>query len=1179
MTEFPASDALKRFSELPDFSVFKAFADALWRKQAAVMVGAGFSRVCNREKNSPVPPLWNTFKSKMEAALGYDEGTEPDALRLAQEYQTLHGNNGMDKLIHELIADNQWEPGVLHKQLLELPWRDVLTTNWDTLLERTKLQTPDRIYNCVLTINDIAHRARPRIVKLHGSLPSHRPFIFTEDDYRTYPIHFAPFVNLVQQVMLEHDLCLIGFSGRDPNFLAWSGWVRDTLTVSARSIRLVGVLNLSPVTRALLERRNVTPIDLAPLVRKLNPDEQHEKALELFFAALLASKPDSPYKWKQNRLKTSRPHAINEQDKPTRAQVLEEWAADRRNYPGWIVCPKADITPLRYTYVVTQTATEAAEVHLRFSLEQIWRHRTARISLSQKNINEADEYYNEGQDKLTDQEKSELCANITAECRIHQKWGEWARWMSRLAAIGGDQAAYHHAYETGLRAVLNWDDDAIYRASVLLKNDEPVWMMRRAGLLTALFHHREAAELYQAALFSIRQKLLLSPKSAWLISLEGWASIFHRVSFGALNDGQFVFPDHDTEETRMRYVTAKADPWVIISDTEAEASERIDRNRRDSEPWQLSFKPGRYSPGGINRIGGDDDCPFYRLLELMDRIGGPGSIASVNLFCSRLELAYRAIKNPDENALLAFLARYKGAENKVLNWTLSRMQVACLSEATVQHFLSVIPRRIDRLINLPAEHTVHNYLKFLLALLARVTVRATSIRAFELFEWVTNLLNHPMLPWTSYSVCSDVLDASIEVMEIAQRQNAVLIALHMKLPDEANARGNERSWPEVFDSFSETDVQKINTSEQDIAQINSLISSVKLGSKLDRSRALRRLNILHKVVKLTDDQARQLGTAIWERCEESGWPADVDLYSWVFLRLPGKERAESLFIETIIGKVMSGVINHELLVNLRHGLKLIEDTIPKDNLIACIKSCLAWKPAAARSEISSHSFLFGGEQQDKVIGSEVGEVLARALLPLMDAGDLPQDVVEQLKTIDKLLHIPSMAATAFQLVRIWPDLQVTAFKHIRYALASRRPERVYSVFTAIEQAISSDVINGSFLKQIKELLLHACEQRTQPGLSYTLNLLGKMQERGHLKQGDLERISDALPYIIDEYCYDQQNLEVFSKAELPTVRRAVHRLLQVLPILSSELKTLRKKLEQDPLPEVRLLRTETDHIL
>ena len=75
--------------------------------------------------------------------------------------------------------------------------------------------------------------SQPRIFKLHGSFPSQFPLIVTEEDYRTYPSEFAPFVNTVQQAMMETVFILIGFSGDDPNFRNWSGWVRDNLGEAA----------------------------------------------------------------------------------------------------------------------------------------------------------------------------------------------------------------------------------------------------------------------------------------------------------------------------------------------------------------------------------------------------------------------------------------------------------------------------------------------------------------------------------------------------------------------------------------------------------------------------------------------------------------------------------------------------------------------------------------------------------------------------------------------------------------------------------------------------------------------------------------------------------------------------------------------------------------------------------
>lgn len=66
---------------------------------------------------------------------------------------------------------------------MNLSWRDVFTTNYDTLLERTADIVTDRRYNVVLNQEDLVNsNDAPRIIKLHGSFPSQRPFIITEED-------------------------------------------------------------------------------------------------------------------------------------------------------------------------------------------------------------------------------------------------------------------------------------------------------------------------------------------------------------------------------------------------------------------------------------------------------------------------------------------------------------------------------------------------------------------------------------------------------------------------------------------------------------------------------------------------------------------------------------------------------------------------------------------------------------------------------------------------------------------------------------------------------------------------------------------------------------------------------------------------------------------------------------
>jgi len=222
------------------------------------------------------------------------------ALRLAQEYEATHGRVSLDNLLQKVVPDNLYEPSTVHSQLLELPWADVFTTNWDTLLERAADGLLERNYERLMRIEDIPLKQRPRLVKLHGSFPSNGPFILTEDDFRTYPQKFAPFINLVQQSMMENVLCLVGFSGDDPNFLAWSGWVRDNLGDNSPRIYLCGMFHMRSGQRRMLEARGVTVIDLLPIFDVANSvplNKRHEYAIDWFFKNLKAGQPPDILEW------------------------------------------------------------------------------------------------------------------------------------------------------------------------------------------------------------------------------------------------------------------------------------------------------------------------------------------------------------------------------------------------------------------------------------------------------------------------------------------------------------------------------------------------------------------------------------------------------------------------------------------------------------------------------------------------------------------------------------------------------------------------------------------------------------------------------------------------------------------------------------------------------------------
>lgn len=180
----------------PDQSHMNQVRDALWRRSgggASVMIGSGFSR--NALKTRPdakAPPTWCDLQKDIFEKLYPREDEKKLAtqnpLRLAQEYKTAFGRSDLHRFLQQLVRDDDFKPGNTHTRLLKLPWRDIFTTNWDTLLERSRSSVAERAYSVVRKMDEIPLANRPRIVKLHGSFPAYFPLILTEEDYRTYPI-------------------------------------------------------------------------------------------------------------------------------------------------------------------------------------------------------------------------------------------------------------------------------------------------------------------------------------------------------------------------------------------------------------------------------------------------------------------------------------------------------------------------------------------------------------------------------------------------------------------------------------------------------------------------------------------------------------------------------------------------------------------------------------------------------------------------------------------------------------------------------------------------------------------------------------------------------------------------------------------------------------------------------
>ena len=308
----------------------------LWNGYAVVFVGAGFSR--NADSTYPV---WKGLADRMWEQLHPDKDKNAkayvDVLGLAEEYQAAFDRPQLDALLLSACHKPNVTNLSLHEDLLSLPWVDVLTTNYDTLLEQATKGVRNIRYSVVLNKNDLSIAQRPRIIKLHGSFPSERPFVITARDYRRYPYDHAAFVNTVRQSILENTLVLIGFSGDDPNFLNWLEWVNIQQGERAsRKIYMLDVLPISDSRRKLLSERG---IEYHNIVEHYETNGDCVAAFSRFFKEMndRNNRVDDWPRFEKDDPFHSMHRNGTEEDIEKQCNLLERL---KLTYPGWIVPPK-----------------------------------------------------------------------------------------------------------------------------------------------------------------------------------------------------------------------------------------------------------------------------------------------------------------------------------------------------------------------------------------------------------------------------------------------------------------------------------------------------------------------------------------------------------------------------------------------------------------------------------------------------------------------------------------------------------------------------------------------------------------------------------------------------------------------------------------------------------------------
>ena len=924
------------------------------------MVGAGFSRNASKARpDANTPPMWRELTlaishrlypqcdsvNRQAAAI---EVSESESFpRLAREYGAAFGRGELHRLLQNLVRDDDLKPGDMHGRLLRLPWRDVFTTNWDTLLERSLTSVHEHKYSIVRNKDEIPLADQPRIVKLHGSFPAHFPLICTEEDYRTYPAKFAPFVNTVQQAMMETVFCLIGFSGDDPNFLHWSGWVRDNMGESAPKLYLAGWLDLPPHRRRMLEDCNVVPIDLArhPKAYKWPEHQRHNYATNWILHTLERGRPYEVTDWPSSRTWQYSPipgdlqpvvkvDADEPKEEPWGApetksgdlqerirQIINIWAHNRNLYPGWLAAPASVQQEISSKTTDWEQHILSALPHfvlvqrLNAIRELVWRREILLDPISPELESAAQDALQQIDcqartiDGVSDaavdwSDVREACRSVAlALVTVARHKFDHELFKQRIEALkdfrnDGPDVAQRIHHERCLWAIYSMDFGTL--ASSLkdwpTENCDPVWMVRKAAILVEANRIDDAVELFDRALLTIRE-IPADGRSVAGPSREGWAlwlawTLEWSRFYG--NEDEKL-PDTSSFLRRSRELASmKCD---ALSEEREYANAMGPKNEKeDAPPFDLEVRTRsgfRFSNVEANRR-----VSARRAIRLSEVTGLPtyGSnilkLAADELSASEPEMAVRLI-----------LRTLSNDGDPLLKRILSRPRVAVmprdLAKTLAHHCSGIIEYALPRISVAGAGKRPVFWLERMrvaMEVLSRLVVRLEPDRVEQTFNKALQYYRNDRV---ARDVClanpvRSLLTRSWQALPEARRTSHVLDILSAPIVGMESFADTSSHFPDTAALLLQDDLLlPIRTGDnedrwQEIVRL--LVRGLYAGSE-PRKRASLRITPVAFRGRLTETESSQIAQALWSEkyTHSNDLPGETLLFDWGFLLLPEPE--------------------------------------------------------------------------------------------------------------------------------------------------------------------------------------------------------------------------------------------------------------------------------------------------
>lgn len=1211
--------------EIPDYPALQQLGRALWRngstRGAAILVGAGFSKnAAVAGEDTVKPPLWWDLNKALVSELypGAEDAAPTNALRIAEEYRTYFGQAALDDFIRKRFPDRAWNPGPLHMDLLALPWSDVLTTNWDTLLEKAASESLDNTYEIVRSESDLPHARAPRIVKLHGTIGDAGPLIFAEEDYRSYPGKHAAFVNLARQIFIENELCLFGFSGDDPNFLEWAGWVRDQLGGKARRIYLVGCLGLRPAKRKYLESLNIAPIDLAPTVSSLDSEQKHAISAKLFFDALEQAKPRPRHEWvripnNEYPLNIGGPgtfdrHQQARKDDDYAAKALEETTiileADRKKYPGWLVCPAIIRSDLKFVndeaWLLRPETLKQFDTAKRAKIlfEFLWRRKLAFHPLGPKLRKEVSDILELEGKALSRQYRFEFVVALMRDLRLTED-SPTAEQLGSLEQMMGEQdeqARFEIGYQRCLLARDRLDLPVLLAEVGKLATVDPICKLRLAALWSEVGHHTVSSKLIIEANAELDALHRLDRDSLSIKSRLGWANTFCRMK----DAGRFV----KGGRVKVRdFKDLRIDPPGEIDHFRKSAQE-IQARRYDSAEITPLFNPGHYRESPRRNNGEVDESSYlsrYELDQLVEFAGAPARLNHVD-FVANVMVSTAKVTYAETFDWYIFLLRGLHSHlDKAFEKYFSRIAIARLPSAVSQQLIGAIRDGISFWIRRRKEshgvdrkddlNFVTDRLRLYAMALSRLTVRmseedAAATYRSALERAVDSSSGHHWL----MEAFGDLGSRAVMAISPRDRGNMALDAIMFPLAGEQKAR--TQFWPNPVTWFWNIKPNRSDSEPHWGVRIAQLIAACTKDNG-SREEAVVRLAYLSIEKALTEDETAAFAEALWSSTDESenALPLASGLLDSTFLELPSpdyipiKDRVKrrlfgqelaTLLPSELASDAYDSASCHAHLLSLRNTSKLGLRVEP-DRAAELFDQIVSWTPP----KLNDRDDVFSGPSNLAEIESLVGDVLGQVVVPALSVAEMTEqrfsayvDFVSKRASwsgLSGLIYFLAALPDRLELIANTVERGLTVANHFPVANAAL----AIMTWSEMPAELGIPKLPDSLIDKL--VLLVAA--RYEHGISVLTLTVTRLQTRGLLSDKNQLNLATALSILIFETKYEAIDIETRKAVSNSLTRAECVKLAAALQAGGRNDKILAdwiQESESDPLPEVRFSRENPD---